>query len=344
MINILDCTIRDGSYATNYQWDNEVLVSLVSGLSRAGIPYIEVGNGTGLGMYRKVNEAKPDQEYFTHTIKYKNNSKIGVFFIPSIGSYDDILNFKNEGGDFIRIGINATETQQAIPYIEYAKQLGLEVFCNLMKTYAISVYQLAFASAPLINAGVDCIYIVDSAGGMTPQQVQDYFSAMHAIYDISLGFHGHNNLLMANANSYMAVRSGATFVDATLMSLGRGAGNAQIESLVALFQKTKMLREEIDVNMLCNLSDDIIHDIRKDQKANTRRNIVIGAANFHDSYLPIAEKYAQKYCINTEVLITEVSKVNMVNPSEDLFNLIASKIVNNTVHNIHYPKFCHKKY
>lgn len=344
MINILDCTIRDGSYATHYQWDNEVLMSLVSGLSSAGVPYIEIGNGTGLGMFRIVNGAKTDQEYFEHTIKYKNNSKIGAFFIPNIGTYDDISNFKKEGGDFIRIGINATEVHKALPYIEYAKKLGLEVFCNLMKTYAISVYQLAFESTPLINAGVDCIYIVDSAGGMTPQQVQEYFSTMHAIYDVHLGFHGHNNLLMANANSYMAIKNGATFVDATLMSLGRGAGNAQIESLVALLQKSKMLCDTIDVSMLCDLSDDIIRKIIMNHETNTKRNIVIGVANFHDSYLSIAEKYAEKYGVDTDRLITEVSKVNMVNPSEDLFNMIASKIVNNAIKDVHYPKFYHKKY
>lgn len=344
MINILDCTIRDGSYSTNYQWDNDVLVALVSGLSGAGIPYIEIGNGTGLGMYRKVYGAKSDQEYFTYTIKYKNNSKIGAFFIPGIGTYEDISNFKNEGGDFIRIGVNATETHKAIPYLEYAKQLGLEVFCNLMKTYAISVYQLAHTITPLIKAGVDCVYIVDSAGGMTPIQVQEYFSEIRKLYDIKLGFHGHNNLLLSNANSYMAAISGADFVDATLMSLGRGAGNAQIESLVALFQKANLLNEYIDLNMLCDISEKYILELQNNQKLNNKRNIVIGIANFHDSYLPIAEKYAEKYSVDTDLLIAEVSKVNMVKPSDDLFNLIASKIASNTIKDIYYPKFFHKDY
>ena len=64
MVNVIDCTIRDGSYATGYQWDNNVLRDIVSTLDKAGIGYIEIGNGTGLGMYRNNSQAKPDNEYF----------------------------------------------------------------------------------------------------------------------------------------------------------------------------------------------------------------------------------------------------------------------------------------
>ena len=51
MLEILDCTIRDGSYATNYQWDGDILRKIVSTLSQIGIKYIEIGNGVGLGNY-----------------------------------------------------------------------------------------------------------------------------------------------------------------------------------------------------------------------------------------------------------------------------------------------------
>lgn len=343
MVNILDCTIRDGSYVTKYMWDNDTLKTLVLGLSKAGVEYIEIGNGMGLGMYRKKTNAKSDKEYIDNTIKYKNNAKIGAFFIPTIGTYDDILNFKTEGGDFIRIGVNATETELALPYVEYAKKMGLEVFCNLMKTYSITIYQFAYAIKPLIESGADCIYIVDSAGGMTPQQVGDYCSVIREIYDISLGFHGHNNLLLANANSYMAAINGAKFVDGTLMSIGRGSGNAQIESMTALLQKEKMLYKNIDINILCDLSEKVICELQKKNKINIRQNIAIGLANFHDSNLPIAEKYAKKYNIETEVLISKVSKVNMVSPSDDLFHMVAFNIANNNQNSIINPKFYHKE-
>lgn len=344
MVNVIDCTIRDGSYATGYQWDNNVLRDLVSTLEKAGIDYIEIGNGTGLGMYRNNSQAKPDNEYFENTIPYKGNAKIGAFFIPGTGTNEDLKHFREAGGDFVRIGTNCTETEKALEYVSYARDLGFYVCANLMKTYAISAYQMAYKSHDLIKAGAQCLYVVDSAGCMLPEEVERYFSAMRQLYDVSLGFHGHNNLMFANANSYTAVKSGADFVDATLMSLGRGAGNAQLESLVALFQKEGVLDDSIDVTMLSNLSERAIANVASGIKGMNKRDIVIGLARFHDSYMPLVNKYASQYNIDPDVLITEVSKINVVKPSADLFEEVSQRLASATDTQIFFPKFSHKYY
>lgn len=344
MINILDCTIRDGSYATNYQWDNSVLRDIVSTLEKAGIRYIEIGNGTGLGMYRNNSNAKSDDEYFENTIPYKGQAKIGCFFIPGTGTKEDLKHFRDAGGDFVRIGTNCTETEKALDFITYAKELGLFVCANLMKTYAITAYQMAYKSHDLIQAGAECVYVVDSAGCMLPEEVQRYFSAMHQLYDVGLGFHGHNNLMFANANSYMAVRSGANFVDATLMSLGRGAGNAQLEALVALFQKEGVLDDTIDVTMLSDLSERAIANVATGIKGMNKRDIVIGLARFHDSYMPLVNKYSAQYNVDPDVLITEVSKINVVKPSAELFEEVATRLSNGIDPKIYFPKFSHQNY
>lgn len=345
MVEILDCTIRDGSYATNYQWESDILKKIVSELSQIGIKYIEIGNGVGLGTHRKVKEALDDNSYFEHTIPHKGNSLIGAFFIPGIGTKDDLKNFWQAGGRFVRIGANATEIEKSLEYIEYAKHLGFMVCSNLMKTYAISKYQLAYKSRDLISAGCDVVYIVDSAGCMLPSQVRDYFSAMNDIYDIQLGFHGHNNLQLANANSIAAAEAGATFIDATLSGLGRGAGNAQIESIIAIFQKANLLKNNsTDVLQLSDFSNEIMGAVAKDIVPASRRDIAIGIARFHDSYTPLAEKYANQYNINTEVLIKEVSKINVVNPTDELFELAARKISEGAKEIIFFPKFSHKNY
>lgn len=344
MVNVLDCTIRDGSYATNYQWDNGVLRDIVSTLEKAGIRYIEVGNGTGLGMYRNNPDAKTDEDYFKNTIPYKGNAKIGAFFIPGTGKKEDLESFRNAGGDFIRIGTNCTETEKALEYITYARDLGFFVCANLMKTYAITAYQLAYKSHDLINAGAQCVYVVDSAGCMLPEEVHSYFSTMRQLYDIELGFHGHNNLMLANSNSYTAVKSGASFVDATLMSLGRGAGNAQLESLVALLQKEKRLNDSIDVNMLSDLSERAITNLSSGIKGMNKRDIVIGLSKFHDSYMPLVNKYSAQYNVDPDVLISEVSKINMVRPSAELFEEVAVRLSVGAESHIFFPRFSHKHF
>ena len=344
MINVLDCTIRDGSYATNYRWDNNVLRDIVCTIEKAGIRYIEIGNGTGLGMYRRNDEAKADDEYFENTIPFKGAAKIGAFFIPGIGSSDDLLNFRKAGGDFIRIGTNCTETEKALEYISYARELGFFVCANLMKTYAISTYQMAYKSHDLIKAGAECLYVVDSAGCMLPEEVERYFTAMRQLYNVQLGFHGHNNLMLANANSYTAAKSGANFIDATLMSLGRGAGNAQLESFVALLQKERLLDNTIDVSMLSELSERAITNVALGAKGMNKRDIVIGLSRFHDSFMPMVKKYSEQYNVDPDILITEVSKIDVVKPSDELFEEIASRLSSGLETQIFFPKFSHKKY
>jgi 4-hydroxy 2-oxovalerate aldolase len=342
MVNLLDCTIRDGSYAIDYKWKKEDVKEIVTSLVKVGIKYIEVGNGTGLGAYRKVKGALDDDTYLKNSTPFKNKSHIGVFFIPGIGTKEDIKKFKEEGGDFIRIGMNATQSEEAIEYIEYAKSLELFVCFNFMKTYAVSPYQIAFRSNELINSGADCIYVVDSSGGMLPVQVVKYFYALKIAYNVKLGFHGHNNLLMANANSLTAIDSGATFVDSTLMGMGRGTGNAQTESLIALLSKSRKLDDEYDIFELCELSNRVISKITKGLYGVKKRDIVVGMYNFHDSNTHLVDKYSMKYNIDPDKLIIEVSKINIVDPSEELFEIAAKKIVSGNLKEIYFPKFSHK--
>lgn len=344
MIDILDCTIRDGSYATHYYWEASVLKDIVSSLSEIGIRYIEIGNGTGLGAYRNIQGALDDESYYKNTIPYKNQSLIGAFFIPGTGTKEDLLKFKEFGGDFIRIGTNATQTENALEYVRYAKLIGLMVTCNLMKTYVISVYQLAYRCYDLVSAGVDYIYIVDSAGGMLPDQVARYFSAMKLLYGVKLGFHGHNNLMLANANSLIAANNGASLVDASLMCLGRGAGNAQTESLVAILQKSGLMDTSIQVSKLSDLSQRVFSNFKGELSGNSKLEIAIGLANFHDSYFPLAEKFANLYGVETEAVIQKVSCINIVNPTAELFELAAKKIFEGAKNIAYFPKFSHKVY
>lgn len=344
-MKILDCTIRDGSYATNYRWEPDIIQHIVRGLSEQGVSYIEIGNGTGLGAYRKFENAMSDDEYFQYAIPSKGTANIGAFFMPNVGTKDDILRLSDAGADFVRIGVNATETERAYEYIEYAKSLGLYVFTFFMKTYAISNYQFALSTQRLIEHQTDAIYIVDSAGCMLPSQVHKLVSDIRSFYDIPVGFHGHNNLLLANANSLAAAEAGAEFIDATLGGLGRGAGNAQLESLVAILQKAGYVSGDTNIYDLSDLYEQTIaRRYNASVKGSSKREISEGATHFHSLFTGILERTAEKFKINPEQLMNEVCKINVVNPSEELFELAATNIVNGRDSAFFAPKFYHKKY
>lgn len=340
-MNILDCTIRDGSYVTGFCWDINVLKSIFSTLVEFGVKYIEIGNGTGLGAYRNKEGALSDIEYMNACMPIKKDALMGAFFIPKIGTKEDLELFRKEGGDFVRIGSNANDIDSTYEYIEYAKSLGYYVCCNVMKTYAISKFCLVKNVESVVRAGADCLYIVDSAGGMLPDQVADYVRAIKEFYDVSVGFHGHNNLSLANANSLSAIQAGAEFVDATMLGLGRGAGNAQIESLIAICQKAGLMSDTINVLELAEITEKIVGKMI--QRGNTKRALNIGIVNFHDSYTDLLNKAASEYGVDPDRLMEEVSKINIINPTSELFEFAAARIKKGQVIS-YFPNYSHTKF
>ncbi len=322
-MNILDCTIRDGGYVTKDMWDEETLRTIVSTLSSVGIKYIEVGTSHGLGYHSKAT-VPTDEYYMKACMPCKGNSLLGMFFYPEVGRKEDLEWFRDNGGGFVRVGNNVTEIETTFEYIGYAKSLGLWVSCNLMKTYAVSRYKLVRIAKGVVDAGADCLYLVDSAGGMLPDQVSEYVRAIKEFYSISVGFHGHNNLQLANGNSFAAIGAGADFVDGTLLGLGRGAGNAHTESLVAICQKANLIPNNCNALELADKGEKVVGKFL--HSGNTKREINIGINNFHDSFTDRLEKASEKYGVDSDLLMAEVCKINVINPSEELFDLAAYRL------------------
>ena len=140
-ISILDCTLRDGSYIIDYQFTDEDTYIISLGLKRAGVKLIEIGHGTGIGSSEagKGKAAATDEEYINaaKAALEGSDAKFGMFFIPGIGTMEKLEKAAKLGIDFVRIGTNITEVDQAEKYIKKAKSLGLMVFANLMKSYAV---------------------------------------------------------------------------------------------------------------------------------------------------------------------------------------------------------------
>jgi len=323
-MNILDCTIRDGGYVTKNRWEEETLKTVVSTLSSAGIKYIEVGNTLGLGMCHSKVTPHTDEYFMKACMPCKGNSLLGMFFLPNVGKKEDIAWFRDNGGDFVRVGANATTIETTFEYINYAKSLGLWVSCNLMKTYTISKYNLARMAKGVIDSGADCLYLVDSAGGMLPNQVYEYVRSIKDFYDISVGFHGHNNLQLANGNSFAAIQAGAEFIDGTLQGLGRGAGNTHLESMIAICQKANLIPNSCNVLELADEGEKVVGGLL--HLGNTKREINIGIHNFHDSFTGLLEKASERYGVDPDLLMAEVCKINVINPSEELFDMAAMRL------------------
>lgn len=321
---ILECTIRDGSYAASFGVAE--VREIVGRLDQAGFVEIEVGHGLGLGCFRN-NPNKfplPDSEAIGAAIEVRRASQIGVFYIPGVGTLDDICHAVDLGIDFIRIGQTPANWRQAVDAIELAKDKSLRVYFNFMKSYICNPFELALYAKEVCSCPVDGLYLVDSAGGMTPSLVGNYLDLLRENTTCELGFHGHNNLGLAHANNLMALTRGATLVDTTLAGLGRGGGNAATEAMVLLMQREGHLTD-VDTEAVLALKDDFVAD-RQDSLLPTVIDLVSGIAQFHSGFLEMFSSVAHQYGVDLKKLILRVSAVDRENPSAALVDSIAREL------------------
>lgn len=328
-VNILEVTLRDGSYEINFAFTSSDTSIICKQLEGAGLKYVEVGHGVGLNASNSGHgkAVQTDEEYMIAAKNSLKKAKYGMFCIPGIARLSDVdLAAKHDMG-FIRIGTNITEIPSSKEFIKKSKDYGMFVAANFMKSYALSPKEFAKTVLLSESYGADMIYLVDSAGGMFPKDIEDYYYAIRDVSDITLGFHGHDNLGFAVANSLKAVEVGFEFIDTSLQGLGRSAGNACTESFVAALKK---LNYPCDVNLLKVLSagQQYVKPLVQ-QRGKRLLDIISGFSDFHSSYMPHIQKYSAKYSVDPALLIIEMTKIDKVNLDDAVLDKIAQKIKKN---------------
>lgn len=326
-IDILECTLRDGSYPINFQFTAKDTAIIAKALENLGFKYIEIGHGLGLNASScKGKAAETDETYLKTAQEVLTKAKYGMFFIPGIGRKKDLDLAAKYGMGFVRIGTNVSQAAEAEQYIKYAKDLGMIVSSNLMKSYALSLEKFVEKAKLVEKFGADIIVIVDSAGGMLPKDIREYINRMKKEgFKARIGFHGHNNLSMAIANTLEAVENGATIVDSSLKGIGRSAGNAPTEILVTLLKKMGY-DMNIDIFKTMDIAEELINPIMKANVKTDPIAITAGYAQFHSSFLNIIYKASNKYSIDPRRLIISVSEVDKVNVPEDLAMKLAAQL------------------
>jgi len=326
-VEILECTLRDGSYAVDFKFtehDTEILAGV---LGRLGFKWIEVGHGLGLGAAQAGKGTMPttDERMIESAKRAASNAMIGSFFIPGIGTREQLRSARAAGLDFVRIGYNAPEVEQAYPYVEFAKNAGLVTCLNFMKTYGVTPRQFGEKSRGGSAAGADVIYCVDSAGSMFPEDVRGYLSAARESCDCVLGFHGHSNLQFAVANSVEAYRCGARLIDATLYGLGRSAGNVPTEVAVAVFSRLGL---ETGVNFfeVMDAAEEFMGPLISQMHLYDMLSVSMGYSQFHSSFLPKVSEAAQRHGVDLRRLVVAMGKLDPVNLDAGTLERVAATL------------------
>lgn len=319
-VTLLDCTLRDGSYVNNFRFSGLETEEIVGALSLLNVPLIEVGHGIGLGASRLngCEAAETDIEYIERAVSVKRKSKVGVFCIPGVGSIDDLRLAIDAGIEFVRIGADVSKVNSMKEYIEFAADQNISVYANFMKSYVLQPAELAKLALQAQSFGATGVYLVDSAGGMLPDDVREYTrSLLDAVgEDCQVGFHGHNNLGLAVANALASIEEGASIVDTSLQGLGRSSGNAATELVVGCMQKNNRWMS-LDAVKFLQVSENLVrHHVQT--KGICSFDAAAGIAMFHSSYMPTVIKHAQEYGVDPRAVIIELCNITQISAPEEL--------------------------
>jgi 4-hydroxy-2-oxovalerate aldolase len=324
--DILEVTLRDGSYLIDFQFTAEDTATIAAALESIGFRWIEVGHGLGLNASQsgKGMAAATDEEYMEAAAQSLTQAKWGTFFIPGIGREEDIRLAASYGMSFIRIGTNVTEAAQAEPYIALAKELGLIVSYNAMKSYAVFPAEFGAIVARVHGWGADIACLVDSAGSMDPDSVAAYLRAAKAESASPLGYHGHDNLSLAMANTLRAIEEGAVLVDSSLQGMGRSAGNTVTEVLVAILQRRGFL-SHIDLKAAMDVGQGLIQPLLGKRGVDPMA-VTGGLASFHSSFTGKVQGYARRHDIDVRDLIVRLCQEDQVSAPDELLERLSHEL------------------
>ncbi|TCP28990.1 4-hydroxy 2-oxovalerate aldolase [Scopulibacillus darangshiensis] len=325
---ITEVALRDGSHAIGHQFTVDQVVQLSKALDDANVPYIEVAHGDGLaGSSLQYGLSKTDEMALIEAAaSVCNNAKIAVLLLPGIGTVQELKQAANIGAEMARVATHVTEADVSSQHIAMAKDLGMETVGFLMMAHMAPVKKLVEQAKLMESYGADTVYVVDSAGALLPHEVKARIRALRENLQINIGFHGHNNLSLAMANTLAAIEEGATRIDGSVRCLGAGAGNTQTEVLVSVLDRLG-IKTGIDLYKMMDLSEDIAAQILQKPQEITKDSLVLGYAGVYSSFLLHAQKAAKQFGVDSRDILIELGKRRVVGGQEDMIVDVAAEIV-----------------
>ncbi|GAA4614837.1 4-hydroxy-2-oxovalerate aldolase [Saccharopolyspora hordei] len=319
-VRITDTSLRDGSHHKRHQFTATEVRDIVAALDGAGVPVIEVTHGDGLGgsSFNYGFSRTPEQELITIAAETAQRAKIAVLMLPGVGVKDDIVVARDNGAAVCRIATHCTEADVSVQHFGLARDLGLETVGFLMMAHSQPPEVLAAQARIMVDAGCQCVYVVDSAGALVLEQVSERVAALVAEVgdEAQVGFHGHENLGVAVANSVAAARAGAVQIDGSARRFGAGAGNTPVEAFVGVCDKLG-IRTGVDFFAITDAAEDVVRPAMPEECLLDRSALVMGYAGVYSSFLKHAARQAERYGVSEAQLLVKAGERKLVGGQED---------------------------
>lgn len=239
---ILDCTLRDGGYITNWYFGEAAMRNIISGLSAAGIDYVECG-------YINPSEKENGKAVFAdieEISRYLPDKKSDNFYLAMADCAqilpEQITPYTGNSIKGIRVVFYKHQIAEALELCKSVKDNGYKLFVQPMVTIDYSFDEYGALAEEICKLHPYAVSIVDSFGYMNKQDFRNYFKLLDEKMqdDVIIGFHSHNNMQLAfitaqDVLDYKTERK--VILDASLYGMGRGAGNLNTELITNYYNR-----------------------------------------------------------------------------------------------------------
>ena len=306
-INLVDLTLRDGMHAVSHQFTAETMANLARQIDSIGYESLEIGHGNGLAgsSIQYGFAASTDEEYLAAVSAAVEKTPVCIVIIPGIGTRYELQIARDAGVKVARIATQITECDIGKQHVAMAREMGFHTRTLLPHAAPLSVEDTVKYAEMSASFGSQVVYILDGGGAMLPGEVYERVARSRdavAKHGAQIGFHGHNNLSLAVANSLEAVRGGATYIDTCLRGFGAGAGNCAVEPFAAALEKQGYVTG-VDLLGAMDAGDTYLKPLMPRPMELNSDQVMLGRWGVYSSFLLFARRAGEAYGVDPREII-----------------------------------------
>ncbi|MFA6576871.1 MAG: 4-hydroxy-2-oxovalerate aldolase, partial [Nocardioides sp.] len=172
-IFVQDVTLRDGMHAVRHRITPEDVQRIVVALDDAGVDAIEVAHGDGLAgsSLNYGPGSHTDWEWIEAAASVLKNARLTTLLLPGVGTIHELKRAYELGVRSVRVATHCTEADVSAQHIAAARELDMDVSSFLMLSHMAPPEELARQAKLMESYGAHCVYVTDSGGRLTMNDV-----------------------------------------------------------------------------------------------------------------------------------------------------------------------------